>query len=54
MSQIDHEVDRDVTLDMEPAELFADAGACMLMPAVDQGPLCKCLHVRSSPSPLSV
>ncbi|KAL2113909.1 hypothetical protein VUR80DRAFT_1762 [Thermomyces stellatus] len=39
VSQIDHQEDREVTLDMPPAELFADAGACMLMPAVDQGPL---------------
>lgn len=41
VSQIDHQDDRAVTLDMEPAELFADAGACILMPAVDQGPLCE-------------
>ena len=46
VSKIDHQVDRDVTLDMEPGELFADAGACMLMPAVDQGPLCKSSHVK--------
>lgn len=41
VSQIDHQEDRAVTLDMAPAELFSDAGACILMPAVDQGPLCK-------------
>ncbi|SPO01457.1 related to protocatechuate 3,4-dioxygenase beta subunit [Cephalotrichum gorgonifer] len=39
VSQIDHKVDKEVTLDMSPSELFADAGACILMPAVDQGPL---------------
>lgn len=26
---------------MDLSTLFSDAGACMLMPAVDQGPLCK-------------
>ena len=41
VSEIDHRDNRTVNLDTEPAELFADAGACILMPAVDQGPLCE-------------
>lgn len=39
VSQIDHKSDKTVTFDMAPSALFEDAGACILMPSVDQGPL---------------
>lgn len=40
VSKIDHKSDKTITATTDPASLFADAGACILMPAVDQGPLC--------------
>lgn len=40
VSKIDHHSDKAITATTDPASLFADAGACILMPAVDQGPLC--------------
>lgn len=40
VSKIDHHSNKTVTQTTDPATLFADAGACILMPAVDQGPLC--------------
>ncbi|OIW35693.1 aromatic compound dioxygenase [Coniochaeta ligniaria NRRL 30616] len=39
VSKIDHHSNKTVTKTTDPATLFADAGACILMPAVDQGPL---------------
>ncbi|KAK4151150.1 Intradiol ring-cleavage dioxygenase [Chaetomidium leptoderma] len=39
VSRIDHKSSKAVTKGMELSTLFSDAGACMLMPAVDQGPL---------------
>lgn len=36
----DHQSDREVTADTDPAELFADAGSCVLSPEVTEGPLC--------------
>jgi hypothetical protein len=42
VSRVDHKSTKTVTKDTDPASLFSDAGACMLMPAVDQGPLCRC------------
>lgn len=39
VSRIDHRKNITVTLQMPPASLFSNYGACMLMPAVDQGPL---------------
>jgi hypothetical protein len=41
VSKIDHKSNKFVNWTTDPATLFADAGACMLMPAVDQGPLCR-------------
>jgi hypothetical protein len=40
-SKIDHKSSKTVSFNMDPSTLFADAGACMLMSEVDQGPLCK-------------
>lgn len=40
----DHESDMDVSVDTDPASLFADAGACVLSPEVTEGPLCKSLE----------
>ncbi|KAL2145833.1 hypothetical protein VTI28DRAFT_6130 [Corynascus sepedonium] len=37
--KIDHKSNKTVTEGMELSTLFEDYGACMLMPAVDQGPL---------------
>ncbi|KAB5581141.1 Intradiol ring-cleavage dioxygenase-like protein [Coniochaeta sp. 2T2.1] len=39
VSKIDHHSNKTVTKTTDPASLFSDAGACILMPAVDQGPL---------------
>lgn len=39
--KIDHKSNKTVTEGMELSTLFEDYGACMLMPAVDQGPLCE-------------
>ncbi|KAK0629518.1 Intradiol ring-cleavage dioxygenase [Bombardia bombarda] len=39
VSKINHKSNKVVTTGMDLATLFSDAGACMLMPAVDQGPL---------------
>ncbi|KAK0716772.1 Intradiol ring-cleavage dioxygenase [Lasiosphaeria miniovina] len=39
VSRIDHKSNKTVTKGMDLSNLFSDAGACMLMPAVDQGPL---------------
>ncbi|KAK3326916.1 Intradiol ring-cleavage dioxygenase [Cercophora scortea] len=39
VSKIDHKSSKAVSKTMDLASLFSDAGACMLMPAVDQGPL---------------
>ncbi|KAH8893951.1 aromatic compound dioxygenase [Thozetella sp. PMI_491] len=39
VSKIDHKSSKTVTKTTDPASLFSDAGACILMPAVDQGPL---------------
>lgn len=44
VSKIDHKSSTPVTATTDPFTLFADAGACMLMPAVDQGPLCMLRH----------
>ncbi|CAI4214782.1 unnamed protein product [Parascedosporium putredinis] len=33
-----HKSDKDVTVDTDPAELFADAGSCVLSPEVTEGP----------------
>lgn len=41
VSRIDHKSSKAVSKGMDLSTLFSDAGACMLMPAVDQGPLCK-------------
>jgi hypothetical protein len=38
--QTNHKSDKTVTKGMDPATLFADAGACILMPGVTEGPLC--------------
>jgi hypothetical protein len=40
VSKIDHHSNKTVTKGMDLGTLFSDAGACMLMPSVDQGPLC--------------
>lgn len=40
VSKIDHRTNKTVSFGMDPSTLFANSGACMLMPAVDQGPLC--------------
>ena len=37
----DHRSDKEVTAETDPAELFADAGACVLSPELTEGPLCK-------------
>jgi protocatechuate 3,4-dioxygenase beta subunit len=34
-----HKSDKKVSYDMDPATLFSDAGACILQPGVDEGPL---------------
>ncbi|KLU90200.1 hypothetical protein MAPG_09164 [Magnaporthiopsis poae ATCC 64411] len=39
VSKIDHKSKKPVSKGMSLASLFTDYGACMLMPAVDQGPL---------------
>ncbi|EJT69775.1 hypothetical protein GGTG_12658 [Gaeumannomyces tritici R3-111a-1] len=39
VSKIDHKSNKPVSKGMSLASLFTDYGACMLMPAVDQGPL---------------
>lgn len=40
---------------MAPTALFEDAGACILMPSVDQGPLCKsCLPMEKRKNGLRV
>ncbi|KAK4164366.1 Intradiol ring-cleavage dioxygenase [Cladorrhinum sp. PSN259] len=39
VSKIDHKSNKPVSKGMDLATLFADAGACMLMPVVDEGPL---------------
>jgi len=39
VSKIDHHSNKTVSKTTDPVSLFSDAGACMLMPAVDQGPL---------------
>lgn len=44
VSRIDHKSNKTVSQGMDLSTLFSDYGACMLMPAVDQGPLCKCLR----------
>ena len=41
VSRIDHKSTKAVSKGMDLSTLFSDSGACMLMPAVDQGPLCK-------------
>lgn len=41
VSKIDHKSNKTVTKGMDLSTLFSDSGACMLMPSVDQGPLCK-------------
>lgn len=38
--QTNHKSDKKVTKDTDPATLFSDAGACILMPGVTEGPLC--------------
>lgn len=40
VSRIDHKSNKPVSEGMDVSTLFADAGACMLMPVVDEGPLC--------------
>ena len=40
VSKIDHKTNKPVSKDMDAATLFKDAGACILMPYVDEGPLC--------------
>lgn len=40
VSRINHQSNKTVTWTTDPATLFADAGACMLMPVADLGPLC--------------
>ncbi|GAB1315230.1 Intradiol ring-cleavage dioxygenases domain-containing protein [Madurella fahalii] len=39
VSRIDHKSNKTVSQGMDLSTLFSDSGACMLMPAVDQGPL---------------
>ncbi|KAL2129752.1 hypothetical protein VTI74DRAFT_7342 [Chaetomium olivicolor] len=39
VSRIDHKSSKSVSKGMDLSTLFSDSGACMLMPAVDQGPL---------------
>ncbi|KAH9428000.1 hypothetical protein MCOR02_011492 [Pyricularia oryzae] len=39
VSRIDHKSNKPVSKGMDLSSLFTDYGACMLMPAVDQGPL---------------
>ncbi|KAK3296683.1 Intradiol ring-cleavage dioxygenase [Chaetomium fimeti] len=39
VNRIDHKSNKTVSEGMDLSTLFSDAGACMLMPAVDQGPL---------------
>ncbi|CAK7230017.1 hypothetical protein SCUCBS95973_007431 [Sporothrix curviconia] len=39
VSKIDHKSNKTVTKATDPVSLFSDAGACILMPSVDQGPL---------------
>ncbi|KAK3933874.1 Intradiol ring-cleavage dioxygenase [Diplogelasinospora grovesii] len=39
VSKIDHKSSKAVSKTMDLSTLFSDAGACILMPAVDQGPL---------------
>ncbi|KAL1874354.1 hypothetical protein VTK73DRAFT_437 [Phialemonium thermophilum] len=39
VNRIDHKSNKTVSWTTDPATLFTDAGACMLTPAVDQGPL---------------
>ncbi|KAK4121217.1 Intradiol ring-cleavage dioxygenase-like protein [Parathielavia appendiculata] len=39
VSRIDHKSNKTVSKGMDLSTLFSDSGACMLMPAVDQGPL---------------
>ena len=41
VSRIDHKSNKTVSKGMDLSTLFRDWGACVLMPAVDQGPLCK-------------
>ena len=48
VSRINHLSNKTVSWTTDPATLFADAGACILMPAVDQGPLCKSRTQRES------
>jgi hypothetical protein len=40
VSRIDHKTNKPVSKGMDVSTLFSDAGACMLMPVVDEGPLC--------------
>jgi len=40
VSRIDHKTNKAVSKGMDVSTLFSDAGACMLMPVVDEGPLC--------------
>ena len=42
VSRIDHKSNKTVSKGMDLTTLFSDMGACMLMPYVDEGPLCKC------------
>ena len=49
VSRIDHKSNKQVSANMDLATLFSDAGACMLMPAVDEGPLCECTTCTQSP-----
>jgi hypothetical protein len=46
VSRIDHKSNKTVSEGMDLSTLFSDAGACMLMPSVDQGPLCKSRRSR--------
>ena len=41
VSQIDHKSNKTVTKATDPSTLFSTTKACILMPIVDQGPLCR-------------
>lgn len=41
VSRIDHKTNKAVSKNMDASTLFKDAGACILMPYVDEGPLCR-------------
>ena len=41
VSQINHKSNKTVTKNTDPATLFTNSGSCIMMPIVDQGPLCK-------------